>query len=145
MGITPPTTIANLLGHCDDAGNLNVNVQVGGSTPAAKTIKSLSGNFAADTDLVALVAAKRIKVIGYAFFTFGTSATTILLKSNGTSGTLVWTVALQSQASAVMGANMITAAPSWIFATLAGEKLTADTNTTDTVYWSISYFDDDAT
>jgi hypothetical protein len=145
MGVTPPTTIANLLGHCDDAGNLNVNVQVGGSTPAAKTIKSLSGSFAADADIVAAVTSKRIKVVGYAFFTFGTSATVVLLKSNGTSGTLLWTVALQSQASAVMGANLAVSSPAFIFATAAGEKLTADTNQSDTIYWSISYYDDDAT
>jgi hypothetical protein len=110
-----------------------------------KTIKSLSGSFTSDTDIIAAVTSKRIKVIAYSFRTFGTSATTILLKSNGTGGTLLWTEVLQSITSTVQGSNLAVPAPSWLFGTAAGEKLTADTNTSDTVYWSLTYFDDDAT
>lgn len=109
-----------------------------------KTIKTVSGSFTADTDVIAAVTSKRIKVIGFNFFTFGTSAATIVFKSNGTGGTELWRVALQSVASQVMGVAEHTAAPSFIFATAAGQKLTADTNTSDTVHYSISYYDDDA-
>lgn len=110
-----------------------------------KTIKTVSGSFTADTDVIAAVTSKRIKVTAYSFFTFGTSATTITLKSNGTGGTEVWRVCLQSIASQVMGLNLATNTPGFLFGTAAGEKLTADTNTSDTIHYSISYYDDDAT
>jgi hypothetical protein len=130
-----------------DQPNLSSALNVTGTvTPTqGKTIKSASGSFTANTDIIAAVTSKRIKVIGYAFFTAGGDVTTILLKSNGTSGTLLWTVVLQAINKSTTGANMVTPSPSWIFATAAGEKLTAQTNQTDTIYWSISYFDDDAT
>ncbi len=121
-------------------------IQVAALTPLAqKTLKTLSGSFTSDTDIIAAVTSKRIKVVAYSFRTFGTSATLVLLKSNGTGGTLLWTEALQSITGTVQGSNLAVPAPSFLFATAAGEKLTADTNTGDTVYWSLTYFDDDAT
>jgi hypothetical protein len=155
--ITNPVTViqptaANLLATASQGGTWTVQPgNTANTTPwlvtagHGKTIKSLSGSISGDSDIISAVPLKRIKVVGYAFFTFGTSATTILLKSNGTSGTLLWTVAVQAITGSVMGANMAVSVPSFIFATAAGEKLTADINTGDTVYWSISYFDDDAT
>lgn len=121
------------------AGTAKVTISHG------KTIKSVSGSFASDTDLVAAVATKRIKVIAFGFHTFGTSATTVALKSDGTGGTQLWAVPVQAGTAAVNGAHLAVEAPSWIFATAAGKKLTADTNTSDTVIYNISYFDDDAT
>lgn len=110
-----------------------------------KTIKTATVNITADTDIVAAVTSKRIKVIAYALFKTGTGANPILFKSNGTGGTEVARILLQSQASAVFGANLSIAAPSFLFATVAGEKLTMDVGDSDTLTGFITYFDDDAT
>lgn len=110
-----------------------------------KTIKTASVNITADTDIVAAVTSKRIKVIAYALFKTGTNANPIIFKSNGTGGTELARVLLQSQASAVFGANLAISAPSFLFATVAGEKLTMDVGDSDTITGFITYFDDDAT
>lgn len=111
-----------------------------------KTIKTAPiSAITADTDVVAAVTSKRIKVIAYALFTTGTSASTLAFKSNGAAGTLLANVMLQSQASAIFGANLAVPAPSFLFATVAGEKLTLDVGNTDPITGFITYFDDDAT
>lgn len=110
-----------------------------------KTIKSVSGSVTADTDIIAAVSGKRIKVIGYAIFTFGVNANVLLFKSGGTSGTLLWTVCAQALTSSVFGGHMAVAAPSFIFGTVVAEKLTLDVSSSDTIYYSVVYFDDDAT
>jgi len=109
-----------------------------------KTIKTVSGTLTADTDLVAAVEAKRIKVVAYSLFTTGTNLDLAIFKTNGTGGTELWRVPLQSVASQVMGANLAVSAPAFLFGTVAGEKLTLDVNQSDTIHYSISYFDDDA-
>lgn len=116
-----------------------------GNVGHGKTIKSVSGGITADTDVIAAVSTKRLKVIAYSLTTVGTTANTVLFKSNGAAGTELWRVLLQAPASVVVGANLATAAPSFLFATVAGEKLTLDVSGSDTVHYSISYFDDDAT
>lgn len=110
-----------------------------------KTIKTVSGTLTADTDLIAAVTSKRIKVCAYSIFTTGTNLDLALFKSNGTGGTEVWRVPLQSVSSQLMGANLAVSCPAFLFATAAGEKLTLDVNQTDTVHYSLSYYDDDAT
>jgi hypothetical protein len=110
-----------------------------------KTIKTVSGSLTADTDVIAAVTSKRIKVIAYSMISTGTGANAAIFKSNGTSGTELWRVILQAPAaSSVFGANLSIPAPSFLFATAAGEKLTLDVGNTDTVHYSITYFDDDA-
>lgn len=117
-----------------------------GNVGHGKTIKTAPiSAITADTDVVAAVTSKRIKVIAYALFTTGTTASTLNFKSNGAAGTLLAPVMLQSQASAIFGANLAIAAPSFLFATVAGEKLTLDVGNTDPITGFITYFDDDAT
>jgi hypothetical protein len=78
--------------------------------------------------------------------TTGVSANAAIFKSNGTTGTELWRLFLQAPAaSSVFGANLAIAAPSFLFATVAGEKLTLDVGNTDALHYSIAYFDDDAT
>ena len=108
-----------------------------------KTIKTVSGSLTADTDVIAAVTSKRIKVIAYSLISVGTNANTVIFKSNGTSGTELWRILMQSSTAIAAGANLATSAPSFLFATVAGEKLTMDVNQTDTIHYSISYFDDD--
>lgn len=109
-----------------------------------KTVTSGSTAVTADTDIVAAVALKRIKVVGYAFFTDSTTQNVLVLKSNGAGGTALWTVPLQSPAAgSVFGANLTTSAPGFLFATNAGEKLTLDVGAAVNVWYSITYYDDD--
>lgn len=112
---------------------------------AAKTIKTVSGTLTADADVIPAVTGKRIKVCAYSVITTGTNLNLAIFKSNGTAGTELWRLALQSVASQVMGANLAVSAPAFLFATVAGEKLTLDVNQSDTLHYSISYYDDDAT
>jgi hypothetical protein len=115
-----------------------------GNVGHGKTIKTASVSFNTNgtNDIVALVSSKRIKVIAYAFFKTGTNANPLIIKSNTTE---IARVLLQSQASAVFGANLATAAPSFLFGTAAGEKLSITTSDTDLVTGFVTYFDDDAT
>ncbi len=110
-----------------------------------KTIKTVSGSLTSDTDVIAAVTSKRIKVIAYRLTTPGTTASAKIFKSNGTSGTEVWREFLQGATGQPMGAAIAIAAPSFLFATAAGEKLTLDVSDGDTIHYSITYFDDDAT
>jgi hypothetical protein len=111
-----------------------------------KTIKTVSGTLTTDTDVIAAVTSKRLKVIAYSVITTGVGANAAIFKSNGTTGTELWRLFLQAAAaSSVFGANLATSAPSFLFATVAGEKLTLDVGNTDALHYSIAYFDDDAT
>lgn len=122
---------------CNQSGTWNVG--------HGKTIKTVSGSLTADTDVIAAVASKRIKVIAYSFITTNNTGATLLLKSNGTAGAEQWRVFVKGpDASTPFGANLAVPAPSFLFATIAGEKLTVDTDTAATIHYSVSYFDDDA-
>ncbi len=113
---------------------------------AALVLKTVSGTLTADTDVIAAVTSKRIKVVAYSIITTGTSANAAIFKSNGTSGTELWRVFLQAPAAnSVFGANLATSLPSYLFATAAGEKLTLDVGNTDALHYSLTYTDDDAT
>lgn len=109
-----------------------------------KTIKTVTGTVSANTDIVAAVTSKRIKVIAYALFTSSTTLNTITMQSNAT--TALWTVPLLAPTNtSVFGANLAVEAPSFLFATAAGEKLTLNVSAAVNVTYSVSYFDDDAT
>jgi len=116
-----------------------------GNVGHGKTLKIASGTLTADTDIVAAVSTKRIKVVGYSLTSSGINANTVIFKSNGAAGTELWRVLLQSSANISSGANLVTQVPGFLFATVAGEKLTMDVNQTDAIHYSISYFDDDTT
>lgn len=111
----------------------------------SRTIKSVPVNLTADTDIIAAVTSKRIKVIAYSLTSIGTNQDIIMFKSNGTGGTEVARIVLQGATAQPYGANQAIDAPSFLFATLAGEKLTLDVNQTDGIMGFITYFDDDAT
>lgn len=110
-----------------------------------RSIKSVAVNITADTDIVAAVATKRIKVIAYSLTSIGTNQDIIIFKSNGVAGTELGRIVLQGATNQPYGANHAIAAPSFLFATAAGEKLTLDVNQTDGIMGFITYFDDDAT
>jgi len=110
-----------------------------------KTIKTTSVNITADTDIIAAVSTKRIKVIAYSLTSIGTNQDIIIFKSNGVAGTELGRIVLQGATAQPYGANHAISAPSFLFATVAGEKLTLDVNQTDGIMGFITYFDDDAT
>lgn len=103
-----------------------------GQTPSVYT-----ASLAADTDIIAAVPGKQIKVISYALLTSSTAGVTVTFKSGGTSGTALWTMPLRAITDTVMGANL--ANDQGIFATLVGEKLTADFSAAESVTVNISY------
>ena len=114
------------------------------ATSTGKSLKTVTGTVAADTDIVAAVAAKMIKVYALSLFSASTTSNTITMQSNA--ATAKWTVILQAPAAAsVMGLNLAVTPPAYLFATVAGEKLTLDVSAAVNVTYSLSYWDDDAT
>lgn len=132
----------------DNAGSLTVDnagtfaVQ---NNSTGKTMKTASGTLTSDTDVIAAVSSKRIKVYAMNIFTVGTNANAAIFKSNGTSGTELWRFLLQGAAASPMGLALAVSPPGFLFATVAGEKLTLDVGNADTLHYSLSYWDDDAT
>jgi len=110
-----------------------------------KTIKSVTGSINSATDIVGAVTSKRIKVIAYKLMTvYSTASIAPKFYSNGTGGTLLDQSLLQAPSSVSVGVSDQIAAPSFLFATAAGEKLTLDPNS-QAVTYRVTYFDDDAT
>ena len=106
-----------------------------------KAIKSVTGTVNATTDIVAAVAGKRIKVVAYSLESVSTTSNTITFQSNAVTG--IWTVILLALASSVMGANLAIPEPSFIFGTVAGEKLTLNLSAAINCTYNVSYYDDD--
>ena len=107
-----------------------------------KTIKTVTGTVSVDTDIVSAVASKRIKVIYVKLTGVSATANTITFQSNAS--TALDTTILQSSAGVTNGVTSSIAAPSFLFATVAGEKLTLDVSAAQNVTYTVSYFDDDA-
>lgn len=127
----------------DVVGSLPAGTNLIGYVGHGKTIKTVTGTVSADTDIVAAVASKRIKVIAYSLISASTTSNTITMQSNAS--TALWTVPLQAPTGTVAGANLSIPAPSFLFATVAGEKLTLDVSAAQNITYSVTYFDDDAT
>ena len=115
----------------------------GNSASPGKTILTVTGTVSVDTDIVAAVVGKRIKVIAISLISVSTTTNTITMQSNAS--TALWTVPLQAISGTICGVNLAVPAPSFLFATAAGEKLTLDVSAAQNVTYSISYFADDAT
>lgn len=147
--ITNPVTVTGtvavsgtvtITGAVTNAGTFAVQ-----NNGTGKTLKTVSGNLTADTDVIAAVSSKRLKIYALTLLNTGTDATLLLFKSNGTGGTELWRTRLQGATGAPMGYAQSVSVPTFLFATAAGEKLTIDTNQTDPIDYSIAYWDDDAT
>lgn len=107
-----------------------------------RTLKTVSGSLTADTDLIAAVPNKRIKIVAYSLITTDNTGVTAIFKSNGTSGTEKWRVYLRGpDANTPFGANLAASAPSFLFETGIGEKLTLDVSSAATIHYSIAYLD----
>lgn len=113
-----------------------------GNVGHGKTLKSVTGTVSADTDIVAAVTAKRIKVVSLSLLTSSTTAVTVTLQSGAT--TALATYPLQAISGGVSGISQSIPAPSFLFATVAGEKLTLDVSAAQSVAYNLTYFDDDA-
>lgn len=119
-------------------------IDANGNLGGTKTFKTVTGTVSVDTDIVAAVAGRRIKVFAYALFSGSTTLNTITFQSNAAGG--LWTVPLQAPAAnSIFGANLATPGPLPLFATDAGKKLTLDVSAAVNVTYSIAYWDDDPT
>ncbi len=114
-----------------------------GNVGHGKTIKFVTGTVSADTDIVAAVASKRIKVFAYSLISASTTSNTITFQSNAS--TALWTTPLQAITDTMTGSNLAVSVPSFLFATAAGEKLTLDVSAAQNVTYNVAYWDDDAT
>jgi len=123
--------------NADELALTPINIATG------KTLKTVTGTVSTDTDIVAAVASKRIKVVAFSLISSSATANTITFQSNATDA--LWTVPLQSIADTMAGANLSVSPPSFLFATAAGEKLTLDVSVAVNITYSVTYFDDDAT
>lgn len=110
-----------------------------------KTIKTASGSVNSDTDIVAAVGGKRIKVFAIVLSTDSTTLNRVIMKSNGAAGTELWRCLLQAGTGTVCGMHENVTVPSFLFATVQGEKLTLDMSAGVNVEYTVSYWDDDAT
>ena len=108
-----------------------------------KTLKVVTGTISTDTDIVAAVAAKRIKVYSLSLMMIGATAVTVTMQSNAS--TAIATYILQAPASVTAGIAENGRVPDFLFATVAGEKLTLDVSAAVNVTYNMRYWDDDAT
>ena len=109
-----------------------------------KSIKTVTGTVSVDTDIVAAVSSKRIKVFYVQLMSASTTSNTITFQSNAS--TALDTSVLQAPAaSSVFGLNVAVTPPAFLFATVAGEKLTLDVSAAVNVTYTVGYWDDDAT
>lgn len=116
------------------------------SWSAEKLPKSVTGTVYAsgNNTVIAATDKRRIKVCSYALLTNSTT-TVVATFQSGASGTGLWTLPLQSTSSSTfMGANLAIPAPTFLFATAHSTLLNLNLSSGNTVYYSISYWDDDA-
>jgi hypothetical protein len=114
------------------------------SFATGKTVKTFTGSISANTSIVTAVPGKRIKVTAYSVLTAYSAGTISPIFTDGNAGTTLWRLLLQAISGSVSGANLAKPEPAFLFATSAGNALYLDPNG-QTVVYSISYYDDDAT
>ena len=105
-------------------------------------IKSVTGTISATTDVIAAVASKKLKVHAFSILTNSTTAVTVTFQDNA--ATNLWTVPMQAISGTYFGANLAVACPAYLFSTVAGNKLTLNLSAAQSVTYSISYTDTDA-
>lgn len=110
---------------------------------SGKNIRSVTGTVSADTDIVAAVTGKRIKVTRISLLTSSTTAVTVTMQSNA--ATALSTYPLQAISGGVSGIAEATGSSDFLFGTVQGEKLTLDVSAAQSVTYNVSYFADDAT
>lgn len=134
--------------------DLNSNLRVtgaGGTFPisgsvsiAEKTILTVCGSASSNTAIIAAVTSKRIKVVAVSLRTSYSAGAIVPLLTDGNGGTTIYQDLEQAISGAVSGCVQAIGGPYWICATSAGNALYLNPNG-QTVYYSISYFADDAT
>ena len=108
-----------------------------------KNVLQTNGTVNANTQIVAPVAGKRIKVTAYLVITTYSVGSLGVLFSDGNAGTTLWPLLLQAQAGGISGANLAKPAPDAIFICTQGTGLWFNPAGQNVLY-AISYFADDA-
>lgn len=135
----------NLVGRVKVTDGVDVAlIDSNGDLRGPKSIKTVTGTVSANTDIVAAVAQKRIKVFYLKLITASVTSNTITMQSNAT--TALDTSILQAPgANMVFGLNVAVNPPNFLFATSAGEKLTLNVGAAVNVTFTVAYWDDDPT
>lgn len=118
--------------------DLGIDIEVG----HGKTLKSVSDtdNTSGDNLMVAAVAGKKIKVVGYVISQVSATKNTVLFRS-GTSE--IWRPAvLQSSGDVTVGANLVVSPDAFICETAVNTALNINLGDAVETHWSVTYYEE---
>ena len=144
-GLAADGITGNQVSAVDLGGGLKaLVVSVGGSvTVAGKAILTACGSASSNTAIVAAVPAKRIKCVFVSLRTSYSAGAIVPVLTDGNGGTTIYQDLEQAISGSVSGSVASVSPPGWICGTAAGNALYLNPNG-QTVYYTISYFADDA-
>lgn len=138
--------------QADDSGNLLVDLAASSATVtisgtvtiAQKTCITTTGTISSNTQIVAAVSSKRIKVFAVEWETAYSGGTIVPILTDGSGGTTLDASLLQAITGSISGKTKAVSPPAFFFGTTAGNALFMNPNGQSVTY-SVSYFADDAT
>ena len=145
IGLAADGITGNLVSAVDLGGGLKaLVVDVGNSiTVAGKTILTVCGSVNSNTSIGPAVTAKRLKAVFVSLRTSYSAGAIVPILTDGNGGTTIYQDLEQAISGSVSGSIASVSPPGWICATTAGNPLYLNPNG-QTVYYTISYFADDA-
>lgn len=109
---------------------------------AGKTIVSKGGSVSSSgNNTIVSAGSNKLKVFAFSLTTTSTTAVTVKFQ-DGAGGTDLWVVNLQAPTSVSVGANLAVTPPSYLFATSSATLLNINLSGAQTVYYSVSYYDE---
>ena len=112
-----------------------------------KSLRSASGTVSSsgDNSIIAAVSTGRIKVQSYGIFTTSTTAVVATFKNGTGTNDVLWAIPLQALTGSISGAVQSAAGDNFLFATRAKNvALNLNLSSAQTVYWNITYWDDES-
>ena len=145
-GLAADGVTGNQVSAVDAGGGLKaLVVSVGGSvTVAAKTILTVCGSASSNTQIGAAVTSKRLKCVFISLRTAYSTGPIVPILTDGNGGSTIYQDLEQAISGSVSGSVASVSPPGWICGTSAGNPLYLNPNG-QTVYYTVSYFADDAT
>lgn len=108
-----------------------------------KNVLSANGTINSNTQIVAPISGKRIKVTAYLVITSYSAGSLGVIFTDGNAGTTLWPLLLQAQSGGISGANLAKSSPDALFICTQGNGLYFNPAGQNVTY-AISYFADDA-